>query len=409
MEQKMKTLRSVLSLACFALTVSLAAQPSPRPAAHPLEQPFETGEERTEIFLPKVNGMNFYKADLHLHTIFSDGDVTPDMRVVEAWCTGLDAIAITDHVEYRRIEREMFKFMDQYIREDLRRKGEALNTNITKKDADGYGILVDLNVGYNAAVKKAKDYGILVIRGVEITRRNNNHFNALFTKDNNRIYDPDLTQAVRNARAQGAFILHNHPAYGDETPNHFSELAAGLYAQGLIDGVEVANGQRTWWHLFTHAVSGGFTPFADSDAHEYIYWRYGRPGDYEVPRYRNMNLILAKALTENDLQEALKAGNNIAYSNNNLVGKRELLQALFAASVECRPAQTDAAAPRRRAMLVNHSSLPYYFRIGEKEYLLNAMSSLTLPVQKEETGVTVTVLNMWCGNDEHPAVTFTLK
>ena len=41
------------------------------------------------------------KCDFHIHTVFSDGKVWPDIRVAEAWQEGLDAIAITDHIEYR--------------------------------------------------------------------------------------------------------------------------------------------------------------------------------------------------------------------------------------------------------------------------------------------------------------------
>ena len=60
---------------------------------------------RKEIILPaKVNGFNVYKADLHSHTIFSDGQVIPRFRVREAWQEGLDILAITDHIEARRTE-----------------------------------------------------------------------------------------------------------------------------------------------------------------------------------------------------------------------------------------------------------------------------------------------------------------
>ncbi len=35
-----------------------------------------------------------------MHTVFSDGNVWPSVRVAEAWQEGLDVIAITDHMEY---------------------------------------------------------------------------------------------------------------------------------------------------------------------------------------------------------------------------------------------------------------------------------------------------------------------
>ena len=395
------------SLVLVVLPISVAAQP--KPCTHHLERPFENEQGRIEIIIPQVNGLNVYKADLHIHTIYSDGEVTPDMRVVEAWQDGLDVIAITDHMEYRRIEREMFKYMDRYIREDLRKHGQAVNINLSRKGPDEYGLLVDFNVAYNCAKKKSAVYGneILVVRGVEITRKGYGDYNALFTTDNNLIYDPEIEKAIANARAQGAFIVHNHPDYDPSSPDHITELARGLYNKGLVDGVEIANGRRTWWHLFDYALDGGYTQMANSDIHEYIYHIYGRPSDYDIPRYRNMNLILANSKTENDLCEALKAGNTIAYTNNNLIGKTDLLKSLFLSCVKFQP--QDVVGAQRHIKAVNLSSLPYYFRVGDKEYMLNALSSLHLVLPKEAEIADVEILNMWCGNDQHPSVSIELS
>ena len=397
--------QSFASIAMMTLAIAAFAQPALQ-APHPLEHAFENHDARTEIILPQVNGMNLYKADLHIHTIYSDGDVTPDMRVLEAWHDGLDIIAITDHMEYRRIEREMLEYMDRYVREDLREKG-AVNTNIMRQGPDSLGVLVDFNVAYKSAARKAKDYGLMVVRGVEVTRKHNGDYNAIFTTDNNAVYDPSLEQTLRNARAQGAFIVHNHPDYDANTANHITQVANDLYDKGLIDGVEVANGRKTWQYLYTHAVSGGYTPMANSDAHEYIYWKYGRPWDYEIPRYRNMNLILAENLTEKDIREALKAGNSIAYSNNNLVARYDLLEALFKASVEFKIQRTSST--QHHIIVVNSSSLPYFFKIGNNEHVLNANGTLHLTLPKDVQTFDVNVLNMWYGNDEHPVISVELK
>ena len=40
--------------------------------------------QRAEFVLPAVNGYTVYKADLHTHSIYSDGDCTPEFRVREA-------------------------------------------------------------------------------------------------------------------------------------------------------------------------------------------------------------------------------------------------------------------------------------------------------------------------------------
>ena len=57
---------------------------------------------RTEIIIPQVNGFNVYKADLHTHTIYSDGQVNPKYRVSEAWQDGLDIMAVTEHIDRQR-------------------------------------------------------------------------------------------------------------------------------------------------------------------------------------------------------------------------------------------------------------------------------------------------------------------
>ena len=58
-------------------------------------------QQRVNFEIPQVNGYNVYKADLHTHTIFSDGHLTMESRVREAWADGLDVMAVTEHLEYR--------------------------------------------------------------------------------------------------------------------------------------------------------------------------------------------------------------------------------------------------------------------------------------------------------------------
>ena len=65
---------------------------------------------RKEIVLPQVNGYNIYKADLHTHSVFSDGQVNSTFRVNEAWLDGLDIMAVTEHIEYRSFEDLMVRY-----------------------------------------------------------------------------------------------------------------------------------------------------------------------------------------------------------------------------------------------------------------------------------------------------------
>ena len=85
-------------LLAIGLCSSAMAQVQPS-----LPKEIKVGKERVkarrEITLPMIDGYQLLKCDFHMHTIFSDGIVWPTLRVQEAWEEGLDAIAITDHIE----------------------------------------------------------------------------------------------------------------------------------------------------------------------------------------------------------------------------------------------------------------------------------------------------------------------
>src|SRR5512143_3002161 len=61
-----------------------------------------TGFAQTRELLPvpDIPGYKTLKCDFHLHTVFSDGDVWPTTRIMEAWRDGLDAISFADHSDY---------------------------------------------------------------------------------------------------------------------------------------------------------------------------------------------------------------------------------------------------------------------------------------------------------------------
>ena len=359
---------------------------------------------RNEIYIPKVMGYNVYKADLHTHTIYSDGDITPALRVCEAWSDGLDIIAITDHMEYRRTERELFQYMKDYIDPAYRGQG-AVNTNVLNRDPDSNGILVDFNVGSTAAEKEAKRLGIMAIKGVEITRGKLGDYNALFTTDNNALYDPNLEQTIRNARAQGAFIIHNHPQYSKQTASTLPPHCEDFHAKNLIDGIEISNGFTIYDRLIDYCLKGKYTPFATSDAHFLISARFPNAGkEY----YRNMTLILAKDCTEKAIKEALRAGRTIAYSANMLIGSEKLLTELFKACVEVEKVGTDW---KKLGVLVrNKSSLPFAVsKDGKKEYIVPAHGTAMVYVGRNDKVLNLTVTNMLCGADKSPKLSFKLK
>ena len=54
-----------------------------------------------KIVFPDLEDYKTLKCDLHIHTVFSDGNVWPTIRVEEALKDGLDAISLTEHIEYQ--------------------------------------------------------------------------------------------------------------------------------------------------------------------------------------------------------------------------------------------------------------------------------------------------------------------
>lgn len=101
--------------------------------------------EKYEIIVIRTHfgDYNVYIAGLHTHTIYSDGQVYPVYRVREAWRYGLDILAITDHIEYRPTENDMYRFMEAYIKDEYQSKSRGVNTNIIRKGPDERGIIAN--------------------------------------------------------------------------------------------------------------------------------------------------------------------------------------------------------------------------------------------------------------------------
>lgn len=360
----------------------------------------QQSRQRREIILPEVNGFTVYKADLHTHSIFSDGSVTPEFRVEEAWLEGLDVLAITEHLEYRPYEQKMVNFLNDLLPEGTK----ATNTNIigTGK-TDKNGIKSDLNYPVRLAEAAAKGYGLTIIPGIEITRTPETigHFNALFTTDNNIIHDEDPMKAFRNAHAQGALVMNNHPGWRRQNLN-MSEPERNAYAEKLIDGVEVMNGGEFYPTVIDYAIKQGVFIASNTDIHGSSAEEYFVTTEGAV--MRNMTFIFAKDKSLPSLKEALKARRTLAYSFGTVAGEESLLKDFFKASVAAKVVYTNPSNGSRTVSLTNNSSIPYTIRIGGGNLTtLNPFCSVRTTVAKDAKLV-VKVENMWSGKDSHPQV-----
>ena len=391
--------KPLIILAILATSVSASAQSFYVDAKNPeMVHPAEYRDvHRKEIFIPQVNGFNVYKADLHTHTMYSDGQVLPKYRIREAWQDGLDIIAVTEHVEYRPVEEDLVKYLDKYT--DKKRK-EAVNHRIISEAATKDGIMVDLNTAVQISQKLAKSYGLTVIPGLEITRDANEigHFNALFTTDNNLVYDPDPYQAILNAKAQNAIIQHNHPGW-KRTKLGFSEWQKKVYGEGLVDGVEVVNGDEIYPGIVDRCVQGGMYITANTDIHATT------AADYRVNGTdRPMTLIFAKDQSLESVREALEAQRTLALAFNNLWGPDQLLKDLFMACVKVEQLSGN------KYVLTNISSIPFVLQQkGSNRVHLDPSTSIFMSVPKNGNSLNFAVVNMWNGAESNPDIEITVK
>lgn len=386
----------LLFFAGICLTISASAQFYHQDAANVdmLRHSRQTGTERVEVMLPQVNGYNVYKADLHIHSIYSDGDVTPEYRVREAWNNGLDVLAITEHVEYRRHEGNMINFLKGYVKEGA----EAINHTLVSTPASKEGIQSDLNYAVKLAQSAAKGYGLTIIPGAEITRVPGEigHYNALFTADNNTIYDADPAQSMRKARAQGAIIMQNHPGW-TRSDLSMMEFEKKVYAEGLIDGIEIMNGSEFYPKAIDRALENGFFVSSNTDAHDPVADSYRLNGSF-----RNMTFILAKDKSLESLKEALLAHRTLAYSFGSIAGREELLKDFFNASVAAQVISENGKG-RKTVMLTNNTSLPYLLDFGGNPVILNPFTSIRATMSADNE-LCFNVLNMWCSEQGHPQI-----
>ena len=349
--------------------------------------------QRVHINLPEIDGYTPYKADLHTHTIFSDGHTSMESRIREAWADGLDVMAVTEHLEHRPHEKNLVKYLKGYTK-----GAEAENYNFVSKNrpASGADIKVDLNYPVEVACKEAKKYDLTIIPGIEITRKEGeySHFNALFTTDNNAVYAPETIESIRNAKKQGALVMHNHPGWTHKDMK-ITKFEKTVYDAGLLDGIEIMNGEEFYPQAIDRATKYNLFVSSNTDVHYASSETYGLHNSL-----RNMTIIYAKDKSLASLREAVEARRTLAYSFGTLAGDKELLRKFFEAAVSARKTIVDYKG-RTEVIITNNSSIDWMLcREGEKMVELKANSSIIIRFSSSKP-TTFTILNTWCGENEH--------
>lgn len=259
------------------------------------------------IDFPDIPQYKTLACDFHIHTVFSDGSVWPDIRVQEALRDGLDAIALTEHLEY------------------LPHLEDIPHPN--------------RNRSYEIAQREARDHELLIIHGAEITRdMPPGHSNAIFIKDANKLLDDDPMKVFEEANRQGAFVFWNHPNWTAQRKDGIATLTdmhKELIEKELLHGIEVVNDLTYSDEALNIALEKGISIIGTSDIHGLVDWQFG----IQKGGHRPVMLVFAKEKTEEGIKEALFAGRTAAYFKDLLIGKAEFLKPLFESSIKVRTTQ----------------------------------------------------------------------
>ncbi len=305
---------------------------------------------RTTVNLPDVPGYLTLKCDFHIHTVFSDGLVWPSVRADEAWREGLDAIAITDHIEYQPHKADV-------------------STNH--------------NRSYQIARRAGDELDVLVIKGSEITRKMPpGHLNAIFLTNSLPLATDDWREQARIAHEQGAIIFWNHPGWEPQLLNGevvWHDAHTWLLEQGFLQGIEVVNDRSYYPEAHRWAIEKKLTMFSNSDIHAPLNLDYHvHAGDH-----RPLTLVFAKERSAAAIKEALLARRTAVYSGEQLIGDQQFLQPIFERSVQfAKDTVKITSKDRFFLQLVNRSDLTYELERVNNTPEINTPKTLRVPGNK---------------------------
>ncbi|MBI2427213.1 MAG: PHP domain-containing protein [Ignavibacteriales bacterium] len=338
------------------------------------------------IDFPNIPGYLTFKCDFHQHTVFSDGDVWPTIRVQEAIKDGLDAISLTEHLEY------------QPHKNDIPHP--------------------DRNRAYTLALNEAKNSNLIVVNGSEITRRMPpGHSNAIFISDANKLLVADSVEVFREAKKQGAFTFWNHPNWIGQSTTGIATLTdvhKFLLKEKLLDGIEVVNDVTYSDEALQIALDHDLTIMGTSDIHGLIDWQYNVPDG----GHRPITLVFAKERSAESIKEALFARRTAVWFNNTLIGREEFLLPLIKQSLKIRSAVYQNKKSVLNVTIENSSDAEYILQ-NNSDYTFHAHANVVTLKPHEATTLEVktveplkniqlkfSVLNAVVAPKKHPEIIF---
>lgn len=342
-----------------------------------------------KIEFPDIPGFKTLVCDFHQHSVFSDGNVWPTIRVQEALKDGLDAISLTEHLEY------------QPHKNDIPHP--------------------DRNRAYEIALDEAKEHDILIINGSEITRSlPPGHTNAIFITDANKLLMDDPTAVFKEANNQGAFVFWNHPNWISQSKDGIAKLTdmhKELLNQNLLHGIEVVNDVTYSDEALQIALDHDLTMIGASDIHGLIDWNY----KVSEGGHRPVTLVFAKEKSIESLKEALFNKQTVVYFNSILIGRKKYLIPLLNASIQPTNASYINDSSVLSITISNQSDVEYLLKNNSNYTFHNHSDVIVLPPnsstkldvktleRKTDISLEFEVLNAILAPKQHPKINLNIK
>ena len=330
-----------------------------------------------KINFPNTEKYKVIVADLHTHSVFSDGAVWPNVRVEEAVRDGIDLLAITEHLEYQ-------PHIDDIPHPDRNRS-------------------------FDIAEDIAKNKDLTVINGAEITRMfPPGHINAIFIEDANKLIYLDETKiseakeilkevpeesltnyedlswledaalaslwpvksALIEARNQNAFTFWNHPAWSSEEfigQPMLREIHKEFFRDNLLHGIEVANGDGYSEEAFRIALEYGLTVIGTSDVHGLIDWDYPS----SIGAHRPVTLILSESNSSDAIKSSLFSGKTVVWFKNNLIGLENNILELTNSYLKAKKVEILENSDIARVEIENVSDVRFIIQVLDQSSVVN--------------------------------------
>ena len=329
------------------------------------------------INFPNTDKYKVIVADLHTHSVFSDGAVWPNVRVEEAVRDGIDLLAITEHLEYQ-------PHIDDIPHPDRNRS-------------------------FDIAEDIAKNKDLTVINGAEITRMfPPGHINAIFIEDANKLIYLDeakiseakeilkevpeesltnyedlswledaalaslwpVKSALIEARNQNAFTFWNHPAWSSEEfigQPMLREIHKEFFRDNLLHGIEVANGDGYSEEAFRIALEYGLTVIGTSDVHGLIDWDYPS----SIGAHRPVTLILSESNSSDAIKSSLFSGKTVVWFKNNLIGLENNILELTNSYLKAKKVEILENSDIARVEIENVSDMRFIIQVLDQSSVVN--------------------------------------